>query len=215
MKPGLRQNAGFTLVELFVSISIIVLLSALVLSVNSTVKSRAKAIQCTDNLRQLGLAFHAYASDSNGVIPGPQENFLNDKNPSVSWMVVMQDYLNANFPKAREKSVFLCPASLDTFPNHNARRSYGMNAAGTDGKTPFKLAAINKPSATLLLSDTRDNGSGQGDGVSSFGINNYLGSMDWRHDSAVRVLLFDGHVEAIGKNNTAQLETYVRNLIRE
>ncbi len=67
---------------------------------------------------------------------------------------------------------------------------------------------------TLLLGGYRDNGTGQGDGVSSFGINkNYLTSMDWRHKSSVNVLLFDGHVEAVAKKNTTQLDTYVRNLI--
>jgi len=213
MKTPLPRNQGFTLIELFVTIGIIAVLSALVLAVNTRVTRQAKTVQCTDNLRQLGLAFLSYAADHDGSIPAPQGNYLNDKTPSASWAIVMQDYLSMNFPKVGEKNVFLCPVALDTFANRSVRRSYGMNSAGTDGKTPFRLAAIGKPSATLLLADTRDNGTGQGDGVSSFGINNYLTSMDWRHDSAVNVLLFDGHIEAVAKKNTTQLDTYVRNLI--
>lgn len=215
MKKHLRGKQGFTLVELFVTIGIVAILSALVLAVNTKITGQTRTMQCANNLRQLGVAFLAYAGDHDGCTPASQGNYLNEKTPSASWSMVMQDYLNMNFPKVGEKNVFLCPAAFETFPNRSVRRSYGMNSAGTDGKTPLRLVAIRKPSATALLVDTRDNGSGQGDGVSSFGINNYLTSVDWRHDSAVNVLMFDGHVEPVARKHEAQLESCVRNLIRE
>lgn len=201
------------MVELMVSIGIVATLSVLLLSMSTTVKERAKGMQCTDNLRQLGVAFLSYAADNDGSIPAPQGNYLNAQNTSASWAIMMQDYLKMNFPKVGEKNVFACPTAFDTFPNRSVRRSYGLNSAGTDGKTPLRMASVSKPSATLLLTDTRENGSGQGDGVSTFGINNYLTSVDWRHDASLKVLFFDGHVETINKKNTAQLDTWVRNLI--
>lgn len=206
------RASGFTLIELLATIGIIALLSALVLGVTSKITSRAKTVQCTTNLRQLATAFQNYAADNNGGIPAPSGNDLNGT--SATWMNVMMSYLGMSMPKIGQKNIFLCPAAMDSFPNHAARRSYGMNAAGTDGKTAFRLAAIPKPSLTLLLVDTVENGSGQGDGVSNFGINNYTGSVDWRHRDSLCALMFDGHVENIRKTDTAQLDTSVRNLIR-
>ena len=64
---------GFTLVELLVVIAIIALLAALLLPALASAKQQAWRAACLSNLRQLGIAITAYASDANGKIPyGPQ-----------------------------------------------------------------------------------------------------------------------------------------------
>ena len=104
----MKHRRAFTLIELLVVIAIIAVLIALLLPAVQAAREAARRIQCTNNLKQLGIALHGYHSAVGAFPPGylslkDRATFDND-GPGWGWasfalsqMEQVPVYNNINF----------------------------------------------------------------------------------------------------------------------
>jgi len=87
--------AGFTLVELLVVIAIIGVLLALLLPAVQAARETARRSQCTNNLKQLGVAIQNYESQHGSFPPGARKHEMEGR-VGLSWRALVLPFLELN-----------------------------------------------------------------------------------------------------------------------
>ncbi len=118
---AMRRRSAFTLIELLVVIAIIAVLIALLLPAVQAAREAARRAQCTNNLKQLGLAAANYES-TNGCFPGNSYTGTLFNPPSYS-----------GHPEGFSAFVRMLPF-FEQSPMYNAA-NFSLNAGAPDNLT--------------------------------------------------------------------------------
>ena len=154
-----RRVVGFTLIELLVVIAIIALLLAILMPALQRVKDQAKATRCLANLKQIGLAMHAYAGDYDYLLPRAELR------PGVGiytgidmrWPILFMPYLGSiarDVDDYYEIKIYDCPS----YPIKEQTVDYCTNAfdlkgSGTECFGFTKLDDFPRHATTIYMAD--------------------------------------------------------------
>lgn len=209
IKQRIFRSKYFTLIELLIVISIIAVLAAILLPALNQSRERAKAIQCTSNLKQLGIMNLMYCSDNSDFLPKIYESStLTSWN---HWWGTSLERYNTNTTGGSwaYKSIYHCPSRV--YQLASPRFSYGRNGLGGGDYGSFKITRMKTPSGKVIHGEHQD--------TDIWGTNlNFAsgpapagrkGSIMLRHnDRIANLILGDGHVRSI--NGTGEFNEWVK-----
>ena len=216
----MKLPRAFTLLELLVVIAIIAILAALLLPVLSKAKNSAAKTTDIDNLKQVILATHVYASDASDVLPPP--NWDGGHGSHTGWLYqpdapgtnAFQVQTGLLWPILHNARIYFCPMdnpNTTLFQERDQQiSSYAMNGAivgyNFEAYPPVKLSSFQTTDCAIWETDEthpdyfNDGANWPAEGVSGRHQNGGIqaafgGSVDY-----VRLALWYNDVAYTGKN---------------
>ncbi len=221
MKKQLTSRANlinFTLVELLVVIAIIAILVSMLMPALGKARESAKSAACLSNLKQNGIAIHAYANDFSGLAPSYATS------GTRFWTTILVQGAYTTKVNYNKPNIFACPSAKYNGDTSNPGSwTYGMNLFSDNANngmcwkifrnkvlvvnavSPQFIPESNKyaPSDFILVGDSSVLGMAYSNLQWYYMINDASAatsrSLHMRHNDRANILFADGHTSPIDR----------------
>jgi type II secretory pathway pseudopilin PulG len=178
---------------LLVVIAVIALLAALALPALQQSREASNQTKCLSNMRQLSAAYLLMVTDKDGVL-------VPNSGGGDTWYNAIDDYLPTTLVTSEDWKSLCCPSALaglakvgvNSSTTASSRATYGLNSKIDSAGDLKRMANLTKPSATILLGDTKIQDDWTTMGVQKSNI------YAWhRKNTKFAICYFDGHFEIV------------------
>lgn len=160
-----------TMTELLAAVCILVILILILTGVVKSTYKKLEAVQCCNNLKELGMAIHLYSTDYDYFLLPP------GRTGSQTWA---RNLINGGYVSESNTKIFACPSLV-------SKMTYRLNSGNFDGTYwehadqgeggAVDFSSIEKPGETVILSEFQN--TAMNNGIDSNDKNCYSDSTMW------------------------------------